>query len=59
MPDIKESVRKMKLHSYKNLEQKGDKPAEAPIMFVSKIPLWKICVYSTFVYQSLRAVTQQ
>ncbi|KAK2564631.1 HAUS augmin-like complex subunit 6 [Acropora cervicornis] len=36
MPDMKESVRKMKLHSSKNLEQKRGKPAEAPIMFVSK-----------------------
>ena len=33
---MKESVKKMKLHSCKNLEQKGGKPAEAPIMFVSK-----------------------
>ena len=35
MPAMKESIKEMKAHCYKNLEQQHNRPAEAPVLFVS------------------------
>ena len=36
MPAMKETVNKMKSHSYKTVQQQRSRPTEVPILFVSK-----------------------
>ena len=44
MPAMKGSIKEMKLQCYKSLEQQHSRPAQAPVLFVSKI---KKNVFST------------